>query len=330
MSGSVRDVKRGDFRPACLFGDALPDQSPCPARIFAGEPGRVRAVRKFVEAQFSGHPALESAVLVASELAANSVRHSLRGRDGGRFLVHLAALDQMHAGVMVTDEGGPDVPGMTDAGGDAESGRGLAVVRALTSLFRVYDAAGLRSYLAVVPGQQTAQHLPAGLVTAGADPHAVTAECSLACPRGLLSAYSMERLRLGAHLAGPGGVGKLAELYLDGGLAEIRGVGPVRVTEIAALLRAAGLIGKTTALGNRALPSSVIPVDGTLIRELRESRGYSQSALARIARLSTATVARLEADSTPYCHRYTLNRIATALKEPRRNLVRDAIAGGKE
>lgn len=115
--------------------------------------GQVRLVRQFVRAQLAGHPACDDAVMVASELASNAVAHSASRAAGGRFVVHATLLRSGNAGVMVTDEGGPltlPVPAGADA--EAESGRGLAVVRALSCSLRITDHDGLRSFIAEMPG----------------------------------------------------------------------------------------------------------------------------------------------------------------------------------
>jgi anti-sigma regulatory factor (Ser/Thr protein kinase) len=90
-------------------------------------------------------------VLVAAELAANSIVHSASGHDGGMFLVHLAELDPDHVAIVITDQGGSGVPRERHAGPDAESGRGLAVVRSLTSCLEFFDTGKSTSALAVVP-----------------------------------------------------------------------------------------------------------------------------------------------------------------------------------
>jgi len=119
-----------------------------PVRVFGGTADQVRAVRQFVGQQLAGPP---DAVVVASELATNSVVHSATGRPGGLFLVYAALAGDRQAAMIVTDQGGPFGPGRTAAGQDGESGRGLAVVRSLTSLFRICGhTSGHRSFIAVI------------------------------------------------------------------------------------------------------------------------------------------------------------------------------------
>jgi serine/threonine-protein kinase RsbW len=124
------------------------------SQVFPGKPDQVRAVRGFVRQQLLCHAACDDSVLVASELATNSIRHSLSGRDGGAFLVHAAALDSRDAMILVTDQGGSGLPRESTPGPGAESGRGLAVARSLTSVLEFSQGSGLRSALAIIPGGQ--------------------------------------------------------------------------------------------------------------------------------------------------------------------------------
>jgi|HubBroStandDraft_1064217.scaffolds.fasta_scaffold160217_2 serine/threonine-protein kinase RsbW len=121
------------------------------ARVFVGTADQVAAVRGFVRALLGGHPALDDAVLVASELAANAIAHTASGHAGGAFGVHLARLSAEHVAVLVTDQGGPTEPSVRAADLGSESGRGLDVVTALSSTFSVPGEGEQRSVLAVIP-----------------------------------------------------------------------------------------------------------------------------------------------------------------------------------
>ncbi len=121
-----------------------------PAQVFRGTPDQVRAVRQFVREQLAGHPAAVDAVAVASELAANSAVHSASSQPGGQFLVGVAVTGSRQAAVAVTDQGGPFRPDPAAPGEDAVSGRGLAVVRSLTSTFRICDQPGHRVFIAII------------------------------------------------------------------------------------------------------------------------------------------------------------------------------------
>jgi anti-sigma regulatory factor (Ser/Thr protein kinase) len=79
-----------------------------------------------------GHPCGDVAVLLASELFGNSVLHSGSGFPGGTVTVAVVAEDGI-VRVEVTDRGGPGVPRLRSAGGDAEGGRGLELVATLAA-----------------------------------------------------------------------------------------------------------------------------------------------------------------------------------------------------
>jgi anti-sigma regulatory factor (Ser/Thr protein kinase) len=130
---------------------ARPGEPWRPVRVFGSTPDQVRAVRQFVRDHLTGHPAASDAVVVASELATNSIMHSTSGRSGGQFLVHAAVTGHRQAGLIVTDQGGPFRPGWQARGRQVESGRGLAVVRSLTTLFRICNHdSGHRTFIALI------------------------------------------------------------------------------------------------------------------------------------------------------------------------------------
>lgn len=133
--------------PDCVMGCAGAGQS----RMFQAVPGQVRAVREFVRSALPGRAAADDAVAVASGLATNTVAHSGSGRVGGVFTVHVTALGPDAAGLAVTELRGGGFPEVQDAGPEAASGRGLAIVQALTKLFWVSDGAEIRILLATIP-----------------------------------------------------------------------------------------------------------------------------------------------------------------------------------
>jgi len=99
----------------------------------AGLVERARVVRAFVGAVLGpGHPCGDDAVLLASELFANSLQHSGSGVPGETVTVTVTA----RAGavrVEVADRGGPGVPEVRPASADAENGRGLGLVAGLAA-----------------------------------------------------------------------------------------------------------------------------------------------------------------------------------------------------
>ena len=91
--------------------------------VFPGTPEHVGQVRQWLRANLSACPAVDNAILLASELVTNALEHSSSGR-GGSFAV---AVDHRSADIRVevVDQGGPWLPG--DAS-DGLHGRGLVIV----------------------------------------------------------------------------------------------------------------------------------------------------------------------------------------------------------
>jgi anti-sigma regulatory factor (Ser/Thr protein kinase) len=115
---------------------ALPRRPPGQAvmlRLLPGTAGSVAAARELTrELLGPGHPALDTAMLVVSELVTNSVTHSRSGLPGGTVIIAVTA---GAAGVLiqVRDEGGLTEPRVVapQAAAGAEHGYGLLLVSAL-------------------------------------------------------------------------------------------------------------------------------------------------------------------------------------------------------
>ena len=104
-------------------------------RVFRGETSQAPLVRDFIRRYLDGWPcpaaAVEDVVLCASELAANAVCHSRSGLPGGHLTVQVVVRPGEWVEVAVEDAGGPWVT--RGAGGNAECGRGLQIVSALST-----------------------------------------------------------------------------------------------------------------------------------------------------------------------------------------------------
>jgi anti-sigma regulatory factor (Ser/Thr protein kinase) len=99
----------------------------------AGRGERARVVRAFVGAVLGpGHPCGDDAVLLASELFGNSVRHSSSALPGETVTVTVTACVGV-VRVEITDRSGPGVPEPRPVGDDAEAGRGLRLVAGLAT-----------------------------------------------------------------------------------------------------------------------------------------------------------------------------------------------------
>jgi anti-sigma regulatory factor (Ser/Thr protein kinase) len=92
------------------------------------EASQVRAVRKFVNETLGDNPCPELPILLASELATNSVLHS-SSRFGGSMTVTVTVDPDGTIRIEMADAGGLSVPTIQDGlDGEAESGRGLHLV----------------------------------------------------------------------------------------------------------------------------------------------------------------------------------------------------------
>lgn len=122
---------------------------PLTFRVFPGKPEQAAAVRAFVRSVLAGHPARDDAELIASELAANAVRHTASGM-GGMFAVAVAVPSATVASVLVVDQGAYAAPAPGAASRDADHGRGLQVIAGLATELKVYGDARGRDVLAVL------------------------------------------------------------------------------------------------------------------------------------------------------------------------------------
>jgi serine/threonine-protein kinase RsbW len=103
------------------------------AAVFPGLRDQVRQARHFTARNLNGWPAADEVVLVVSELAANAVVHSVSGKPGGIFWLHVTAVPGEYVRIEVCDQGGPWVT----RGSDPERPHGLDIVRRLAAGFGV-------------------------------------------------------------------------------------------------------------------------------------------------------------------------------------------------
>jgi anti-sigma regulatory factor (Ser/Thr protein kinase) len=104
-------------------------------RVLPGTADSAAAARQLTRDLIgSGHPALDTAMLLASELVTNSVTHSLSGLPGGTVTLAVST-GSASVLIQVRDDGGltePRVVATQPAGADrAEHGYGLLLVAAL-------------------------------------------------------------------------------------------------------------------------------------------------------------------------------------------------------
>jgi len=116
---------------------------------FDGLPERLAEVRERVRRIVGDVDGDDDVVLVASELAANAIRHSLSGCPGGSFVLEVAEFkDAWH--VRVSDQGGWTSPMSETAADGDETGRGLPVVIALARAWGVIGDSGGRTVWAEI------------------------------------------------------------------------------------------------------------------------------------------------------------------------------------
>ena len=112
------------------------------------------AVRHFlhdeVEKAGLGHDVADDAALLASELVGNSIRHA-RALPAG-YLNVTWMIDDAGVRVQVTDGGGGKRPQVRRAGVDDTTGRGLAIVAALSDSWGVEEEPARTTVWAHLPG----------------------------------------------------------------------------------------------------------------------------------------------------------------------------------
>lgn len=126
------------------------------SRSFPGLAENLTEVRQFTEMVLGDAPGAELVVLAVSELAGNAIVHTASGAPGGQFAVHLAAFADRWQ-VRVDDEGSPTEPRVVvdgldeDSEWDCESGRGLAMVAAISRKWGVLGDHSARAVWAEIP-----------------------------------------------------------------------------------------------------------------------------------------------------------------------------------
>ena len=106
----------------------------CASVTIAGRPERVAVARVFAAAVLGRrHPAVETAVLLLSELVTNSMRYSASGLPGRTVTVTVLSFGEVTR-VQVTDRSGPTVPVLRlGVSGLEGGGRGLYLVGSLAA-----------------------------------------------------------------------------------------------------------------------------------------------------------------------------------------------------
>jgi anti-sigma regulatory factor (Ser/Thr protein kinase) len=95
-------------------------------RVFPGRTEQIAQARDFTRRVLAPCPVLDEAILLASELAANAVAHTVTG-SGGHFDVTIYRTETLVV-IAVRDEGSDDTPAARPLDEVAEDGRGLGLV----------------------------------------------------------------------------------------------------------------------------------------------------------------------------------------------------------
>jgi serine/threonine-protein kinase RsbW len=117
-------------------------------QVYPGDLAQIRTLRRQVAALLPECPGRDDMIMIASELAANAVRHTASGR-GGWFAIEIT-WHPACARITVADQGAPAGPRFTTDPAE-ESGRGLQIVRALSTRTGVAGGPCSRLVWAEVP-----------------------------------------------------------------------------------------------------------------------------------------------------------------------------------
>jgi anti-sigma regulatory factor (Ser/Thr protein kinase) len=98
-------------------------------RVYRGRAEQVAAVRADLRRLLGDTPLTDDALLCASELAANAVRHSASGQPGGHFTIRADLRPGCWVRIEVKDQGGP----WAGPAEDLERGHGLDIVRRIAA-----------------------------------------------------------------------------------------------------------------------------------------------------------------------------------------------------
>jgi anti-sigma regulatory factor (Ser/Thr protein kinase) len=148
---------RAGSSPGCAAAPAGPPESRW-RRVFPGDERQLGLLRRWLSSLLPPCPARDDVVCVASELAANALRHSASGR-GDWFAVEISRHPGM-VRVAVADCGAASGPREVDDP-DSENGRGMVLVRGLSARYGVRGDHRSRLVWADIPWADPASPSPA-------------------------------------------------------------------------------------------------------------------------------------------------------------------------
>jgi anti-sigma regulatory factor (Ser/Thr protein kinase) len=109
------------------------------ASAFTASANQVARARRFVHDHLADHPARDTALLLVSELATNSIRHS----HSAFFAVIITRTPAGHLRIAIIDEGHTGIPHLQDPATDAEDGRGMTIVDLLATRWGIIRLPGV-------------------------------------------------------------------------------------------------------------------------------------------------------------------------------------------
>lgn len=115
----------------------------------------VTRARRWTRDILSGHPCVDNAELIVSELGSNALNHTASGRDFGTFQLTLSLLPQTVT-ISVSDAGASPEPHVTEADLYDTHGRGLSIVMALACRVDITGNQHGRTVTAQLVAQQKA------------------------------------------------------------------------------------------------------------------------------------------------------------------------------
>jgi anti-sigma regulatory factor (Ser/Thr protein kinase) len=124
---TVKAVDATTVRAQRIINATLPDITPndtIQSGTFPATPDQVARLREVIKEALAGHPSLDTMVMLASELAANAVRHS-----GSAFFgLVISRRAERGLRLAVFDEARSGFPRLGEASVEATSGRGLQLL----------------------------------------------------------------------------------------------------------------------------------------------------------------------------------------------------------
>jgi anti-sigma regulatory factor (Ser/Thr protein kinase) len=139
---TVRAIDRTSVRAQRIIAEILPSvivTKTLRVETFPATPDQAAQVRRVVKETLGEEPALDTVVLLASELAANAVRHSR----SEFFALVIARTGDLALRVAIVDEGRCGFPSLHEESPDGETGRGLLTLDRMAARWGITRRRGI-------------------------------------------------------------------------------------------------------------------------------------------------------------------------------------------